>query len=356
MIGRFGREERGVSAVIGVVLLVAITVLLSSVIAIYGLGVTDKITGQPSPTAATVSISETNAGSEITVERVEKPVEIQLNGQTLYEVDQSDVGATYFVPTAPGDRVTVVATGESQQLVLNKQLDEHNAGDFIAYYEFDTSDSPDRLVDESGNGNDATVYNDPDWVEDSHGTGIQFDADNKTHAEVTSLAVDETKDVEEMTVVIKYRTTDDAAGTGTDCGNCDEIQQLIEHHTEEDASEDNFEWYLETVDNTDSEYEVNYVVRPESVQTSNNLQEDDVHVLIGTYDGEQMRYYLDGELVATRSLDRQVNMGDVSIAADAPDEDIQFLNGRIYEVRLYYTAMDDSEAEIVTTAVNSTAN
>ncbi|ARS90371.1 type IV pilin [Natrarchaeobaculum aegyptiacum] len=59
--------ERGVTPVVGVALLLAITVLLAGVVAVYAVDVSDQHLAEPAPMAAFTTETGTCAGTEVTV-------------------------------------------------------------------------------------------------------------------------------------------------------------------------------------------------------------------------------------------------------------------------------------------------
>ncbi|MDX1745105.1 MAG: LamG-like jellyroll fold domain-containing protein, partial [Halobacteriales archaeon] len=129
-------------------------------------------------------------------------------------------------------------------------------------------------------------------------------------------------------------------------GDTGAIQQLVEHRN--DSA--NFEWFVET-EGSGSFYNMHYTLWPDGNQTSgvftNQLDAGDTHVVVGTYDGERLRFYRDGQFVGSKAVEDEVEMGALYIGADAVDASSQHLDGRIYQLRLYYDAMDDDEVAVL---------
>jgi len=158
--------------------------------------------------------------------------------------------------------------------------------------------------------------------------------------------VDGPASVDELTIAIHYRKD----------GGANSIQNLIEHQ------EGGFAWYMETdgnhVDPHRMEYNIGYNNPPSGTLYTGNIDEGEPQVLIGTFDGDQMVLYRNGQRVGSVPLDRDVALGDVILGADSDPYGVgQNFDGRIYEMRLYYTSFSDDEVDVLTRAMrdNSTA-
>jgi hypothetical protein len=148
-------------------------------------------------------------------------------------------------------------------------------------------------------------------------------------------------DVSAFTVAVSYRVT---GTTGS------ETQQLVEHHS-------GTEWYLETENHRTSPYVLEYAVDHaggERVRTG-LLDNGETHVAVGTYDGATYELYRDGSRVATDAYDQPVQMGDLVVGADAPSGGLQHLEGRIYQIRLYYRALDGDDVATLSRAMEAEA-
>jgi len=115
----FTGDERAVSPVIGVILMVAITVILAAVIGTFVLGLGDNISEEPRA-GASFSQSGTDVTVTFTNEGNLDPVEITiqgdcgaLTGTTLTAIGESATGGC-----TSGDTVTVTGTSGSQTGVI----------------------------------------------------------------------------------------------------------------------------------------------------------------------------------------------------------------------------------------------
>lgn len=329
--GRYRDDERGVSPVVGVALMVAITVLLATVTVVMLTSIADP--GVAPAADTTVSLESTNAGTDLTTEHSSgQEVDVRLNGETIATLEGGSTGSTVFLPTAPGDEVFLVAADDDAEVLLRESFEAGEAGDFVAYYPFEGGGS--TLTDHSRNGNDGTLVNGPSWVSDNQGSALEFDGTNDRYVRVNDLNTAGTGDVEEFTVATTFQV--DSTGN---------FQQLVEHNA---GSE---EWHLETTGDGNVRFAVNYTAGETVATTSDPLTPGETYVVVGTYDGREFDLYLDGSYVDGGSYSSTVDMGDMRLGQDDSGAS-QELDGRIYEFRLYYTAMDDHQVEMLTRAMD----
>ena len=327
-------SKRGASTVVGVLLLVGVVVIVGGVVALGALTFLDG-TGAPQATA-TFDYEQTPAGLRMTPNAISTAVIVQLNGRDVTTFTPDSAGQSALLPTAPGDRITVVSTdGERSVLVQRTVEDRSEIGDFIAHYTFE-SGSGNKLVDRSGNGNHGTLrdYDDglgPQWNDGS----LQFDGKND-YVDVTGLEAE--ADVEEFTVAVAFKQQSTSP---------DGTSQLVEHYGGGN------EWYLET-DNAGNDYTIDYAVNHgggEVIKTGERYSTGQRQVAVGTFDGSTYEMFVDGEQIESDTYNSDVKMGNLVIGGDAPDGDIQHLDGEIYEIRLYYTAFDGEEVRVITNAI-----
>lgn len=328
-----GSTNRGATPIIGNILLVAVVLVVAITVTTLSFAFLDN-TGTPTAEAA-FDYEQTPAGLQMTPQALGTDVIVKLNGKALTTIEADSAGESVLVPTAPGDRLTVVSTDDEKSVLVDRQVDDRSeVGDFIAYYTFDQT-TGDAVVDRSGNGNDGTITGDPTWL--SGDGGLQFDGESDY---VTVENISAPADVDEFTIAVAYKQQ----GAGSD-----DINQLVEHEWSGN------EWFLETRDGGSDPYRLKYAVGyPDS---SGQIQTDDAYdygtrnVAVGTYDGNDFELYVNGTSVADGSFDRAVNMGDMRIGRDF-ESGIQYFEGEIYEVRLYYTAFDGEQVEVITEAMS----
>ncbi len=324
---------RSASSVLGVVLLVAVVVVVSLVVVVFGFAFLD---GFGTPTAeASFGYEQTSAGLVMTPKALGTDVIVQLNGKPVEQLSADSAGQSVLLPTAPGDQITVVSADGEQSVLVQREIDDRTEiGDFIAYYPFN-GDSGDTVADESGNDNDGTAYG-----EYTRSDGcMDFDGKTGSHIDIGDLTLDGPDSIDELTIAITYRY--DGAGSG--------IQNLIEYQSSQ------FAWYIETDrdygDPHRMEYNIGYLTSPSAALYAEGIPADETQVLIGTYDGEEMALYRNGEQVGTAALERSVNLGEIILAADS-NPSIQNLDGSLCEVRLYYTALDERSVDTLTNVMD----
>lgn len=325
--GRSPDAERGMSPVVGVAPMVAVTVLLAAVVIAMLASTADP---DVAPTTDTdVSLEPTNTGTELTTEHSGgQKMDVRLDDETVATIDGDSTGSTVFLPTAPGDEVHLVAADDDSEVLLRETFESGEAGDFVACYTFDGGGG--TLVDRSQNGNDGTLVNGPSWVSDDRGGALEFDGTNDRHVQMDDLNTEGTGDVEAFTVAATFRV--DSTG---------DIQQLVEHNAGGE------EWHVETTGDGNVRFAVDYAAGETVETTSDPLTPGETYVVVGTYDGSEFDLYLEGTHVGGGSYAADVDMDDMRLGQDDSGAS-QELDGRLYEFRLYYTALDEHQVEMLT--------
>lgn len=327
-----GDRRRAAAPVVGNILLVGIAIVLAVSLSVLALGFLE---GGGTPTGeASFGYEQVPTGLEMTAEALGTDVSVELNGRPFAQFGADEAGRTVLIPTAPNDRITVVSRDADRTVLVDKRIDERSEiGDFVAYYTFGAG-SGSTLNDHSGNGNDGSLQGDPAWL---GGGGLRFDGtDDYVKVEDISAPVA----VDEFTVAVAYRQR----GPGSDT-----ISQLVEHTWSGN------EWFLETRDDGSGDYRLEYAVGyPDAagqLQSGYDYAHGERRVAVGTYDGSEFALYVDGTEVGRGSYSRPVDMGDMTLARDF-ERSIQYLEGDIYEVRLYYDAFDADEVDSITRAMS----
>lgn len=327
------RIERGISPVIGVAILIIIVVLLSVTVGVMALGLTNDVP-RSNPQMA-VQWENADAGLVVVPRSMTDDVELKINGVTVRTISDDNLNQEILLPVAPDDRIGFVGDSGPDDMLVQKRVREREAGDFIAYYTFE-GQSGSTVVDRSSNDNDATLVNGPNWVRDSSGTALQFDGSDD-YVKVDQLNAKNVTNVKEFTVAVKFRIE----------GTTGSIQQLVEHRN--DLT--NFEWFLET-DQGNMPYEVEYAVWPDGNNlkgvTSGTYGSGTTHVAVGTFDEDTIRLYIDGTYIGSKQRSDTIEMGALYIGADAVGASSQHFRGRMYQLRLYYTAMDEAQVKMLT--------
>lgn len=335
---RLFRDWRGVSKVVGVLLLVAVVILLATIVAVGVTGYSDRLSTLDA--GAAFSLSQHPAGVQMNVESIGTDVTVRVNGDAIYELDPGDAGTSVVLPMAPGDRIVGTSGDGTQDVLIDETiLDCSRLGDFIAYYDFEEGSDPTRVEDKSCNDNHGTLENDsgtagPQWS----GGSLRFDGTDD-YVNVTGITTDDADNVSEFTVAVKYTQT----------GSSNRVNQVIEHQ----FSDGSREWFLETSDSVPEPYDVgqysmDYAVQYNSeVAVSTAVSPGESHVVVGTYDGSDYQLYVDGENKGGGSHTQQTEMGTLRIGRDWESQN-QYFDGEISEIRLYYYEFNQEEVELLT--------
>ncbi|MBX0303757.1 LamG-like jellyroll fold domain-containing protein [Haloarcula salinisoli] len=328
-------SARGASTVVGVLLLVGVVVVVGGVVALGALTFLDG-TGAPQATA-TFDYEQTPAGLRMTPGAISTTVSVRLNGRDVARFGPESAGQSVLLPTAPGDRITVVSRDGEQSVLVDRTVEDRSEiGDFIAYYRFDGDNGDTTLVDRSGNDNDGSLEGGTGWNDGS----LQFDGTDDSVA-VPDLEAPE-EGVTEYTIAIRYRQ--DGGG---------DAQELVEHIDGDDN------WLMTLWDADGDTHRVRFLANKgggggcsagNCIQTEDTISEGEQHVVVGTLDEDELALYVDGRKIGTDDSPGNISMGDLRIGRDSETPG-QYFSGEIYEIRLYYTAFDGEEVEVLTGAM-----
>jgi FlaG/FlaF family flagellin (archaellin) len=335
------RDEQSVSPVVGIILMVAVTVLLATTVGVFSLGFESELTEISGN--ADVAFEPSPVGLEMTVETVSTTADVRINGETVATIDKGDTGREILLPTAPGDQITVVSGNDQQSVLVDKTAEERDEiGDLLAYYKFDQTTGD--LKDYSGNNNDATIVGTPNRT----GEEYVFDASQGEEARSDLTAGAE---VDELSMFVTF--TADSTGsvaTGSDCsdatGGCGgQYQQLFEYQSPSlelqtsRVTDDTFRMYEEAPG------------APTRIQ-GGPFETGQTYVAAYTYDGKNVKVYMDG----TKIIDVDGTREPVSLSpfriADQPSQGENF-DGSISETRIYYNAFNKSQVDSVSSLMQS---
>jgi len=335
-----GDSLRAASTVVGVLLLVGVVVIVGGVVALGSLTFLDG-TGAPQATA-TFDYEQTPVGLRMSPSAISTAVTVQLNGRDVATFDPDSAGQSVLLPTAPDDRITVVSRDGEQSVLVDRTVDDRSeVGDLIAYYTFEEGDDPTVLEDKSGTDNDGDLVTDgtgarPTWNDGS----LEFNGGSDGYVDVQGIDPPEGVDVTSFTIAVAYRQTADPGG----------VDQLVEHDFDA-AGSDNLEWFLETrgSDPHKVDYNVDF---PESdiIRSGAAYPTGERHVAVGTYDGSEYTLYVNGAKIGTENHTQEISIENMRIGRDY-ESNSQYLDGEIYGIRLYYTAFDGEEVQVVTNAM-----
>jgi hypothetical protein len=211
--------------------------------------------------------------------------------------------------------------------VMTRQwlVGDYTANPLIAWYKLDGN-----AVDSSGHGNDGTAYGDPNWgtagqigtAIDLNGVNDYIDCSNDVSLDITDAIT--------LAAWVKTR----------DCNNSEDNEYVAKGDTSyaiKHKSNNNIEFFIY---DSGVWYTAWYDVH---VVNFNNVW----HHLAGTYDGSELKLYVDGALEATTahigSIATTTYNLNIGRNTQYPD---RLYNGLIDDVRIYDRAL--SQAEIVT--------
>lgn len=333
---------RAVTPVLGNILLVAVALVIGMVVVTASLAL---LTGYGTPTAeAAFEDEQTPAGLQMSPTVIGTDVDVLLNGNSVGTFEATSAGESLLVPTAPGDTITVVSRDEDRTVLVSKAIEDRSEiGDFIAYYPFETQDES-SLFDQSGNENQGTIEDDPQW----HDGSLQFDGVDD-YVTVSDISVADVSQVSEFTIAVAYETDDSAK------------QELIEHKSGDDN------WMLELKPCDHSQvgsvcsggdrytpvFSVDEAGGSQAHQIfAGGLDPGESHVVVGTFDGSEHALYLDGTFkTKSGEFQSEISMGEVTIGKDN-EGNFDYFNGSISEIRLYYTAFDADQVTSITRAMS----
>jgi uncharacterized protein (TIGR02145 family) len=214
---------------------------------------------------------------------------------------------------------TLTTTEVSELYSSEKQITDINSG-LVAYYPFNGN-----AKDGSGNGNDGTV-NGATLTSDRFGNeGKAYNFNGSSNYINTGLHTGITNTIS-LCAWVKTTSSPDHAGI------------VVSRSTLSNASG----LFYSPDRNPYPFMDINPGYR---VQNQSNIINDDKwHFIIGTYDGTLMKLYNDGILIATTSINTNLNIqGDFIIGLDNIPGFSRYFNGSIDDIRIYNRALSSDE-------------
>jgi hypothetical protein len=193
----------------------------------------------------------------------------------------------------------------------------------VGYWNLDQTSSP--ATDFSGFGNNGTWTNSPVSVGGKFGTALEFDGTNNKYVDINSAPEFNTPHVS----VSAWAYTDTWIDTTGIVGR--------------DDSSTNRDWGLGLGSISNSFRFHAFIGNTQyNAQSTTNFSTAAWHFLVGTYDGANLKLYVDGTLVATTpivgSMDtdtKNIHIGKKGTA--------EYFDGKVDEVRVYNRALSQSE-------------
>ena len=328
-------SQRAVSPVMGVILLVAVTVILSATVGVFVLNQQPADAGD---TNSAVTIEETATGVEITAVAVDSPLEVQYGGEVVETIQPDETGATVSLPMAPGEDVTVIAQADGSETVVTSET--YSAGDnpsLLAYYTLDGTSGDDY----SGNERHAEPVRVDPGVSGVRDSAFHFTRDTDTQSE---LLLPEDDLFEEMRTFCFSVNFDDIYSTGPDIDDTNFF-----HNNGYNNPDDEYGWYIHSDDTVTLGY--GNEGRTEGVLEYSGIPENEWTHMCHTVGEEEMRLYVNGTVADTvPTHDGALNFQQINaqplFGRHVPDNTgREGLAGQLDEVRLYSEPLSAEEVQ-----------
>ena len=175
--------QRAVSPVIGIILMVAVTVILSAAVGVFVFDLSESTSGAAQ---SDVGVQTEYDGEEYTATIITgdaDEVSLVVDGEEIDSVSNPSAGATLSASASPDSEVTIVATTEGERAVVTSGTASSGSGSgptaptegLVAYWALDDDDDATTAIDYEGNYNGeisgATYTDDPE-----HGTVLNYDS------------------------------------------------------------------------------------------------------------------------------------------------------------------------------------
>jgi len=209
-------------------------------------------------------------------------------------------------------------------LVLGLALTGVVRADLVGWWRLDEGTGT-TAYDSSGNGNDGTILGNPQWVPGKVGGALDFDGDG----DYVNCGNDPIFDItEEITLTIWVNSNDNNNGEHNCWLGKGDNAYAIKHQSGN---------YLEFFIFDGSWHSTNY-------STDITSLNGDWHHMAGTYDGSELKFYLDGELAANLvysstigTANHNVTIGENSQATG------RYFDGMLDDARIYNEALSQDD-------------
>ncbi len=186
-----------------------------------------------------------------------------------------------------------------------------------------------QAVDASPNGNDGTFMGDPEWVEGVHGTALMFDGDG----DYVDFGSGSVFDITEQITLALWVNANDMGNSQHNMwlGKGDNAY-AIKHQ-----SGNNVEFFIYDGDWNS----INYATGLEDLG-------GEWHHMAGTFDGEELLLYVDGEAVQSLALATTINIASHAVTlAENSQATGRYFDGMLDDARIYNRALTAAEIAVV---------
>jgi hypothetical protein len=205
-------------------------------------------------------------------------------------------------------------------LVLGPALTSTVRADLVGWWRLDEGTGT-TAFDSSGNGNDGTILGNPQWVPGMIGGALDFDGDG----DYVDCGNDPIFDItEEVTLAIWVNAND----IGNGAHNCwlgkGDNTYAIKHQ-----SGNNLEFFIFD----GSWHSTNYTTDIESLN-------GEWHHMAGTYDGTELKFYLDGEMVLSSAYSSTIGIANHPVTIGENSQATgRYFDGMLDDARIYNEAL-----------------
>jgi hypothetical protein len=213
-------------------------------------------------------------------------------------------------------------------LVLGLALTSAVQADLVGWWRLDEG-SGTTAYDSSGNGNDGTILGNPQWVPGKVGGALDFDGDG----DYVNCGNDPIFDItEEITLAIWVNANDNNNGENNCWLGKGDNAYAIKHQTGN---------YLEFFIFDGAWHSTNY-------STDITSLNGDWHHMAGTYDGSELKFYLDGELAANLVYSSTIGTAahNVTIGENSQATG-RYFDGMLDDPRIYNEALSQDDIQSI---------